>query len=455
MQTILIVEDKQSMADMLGRTLRSEGFSVLSAMTVKDGLDALSRENISAVITDLKLPDGDGMAIVKTISQVSPFIPVIVMTAFGSIEIAVSAIKEGAYDFITKPFNPDHFILILRRALEERTVQKENLVFRNEFQKFLKMPEMVGVSEQWNMVMEKIRKVAPLKTTVLVLGESGTGKELVARAIHHLGPRAKEPFIAVNCAAIPKDLIENEIFGHEKGAFTGASEIKPGRFELADRGTIFLDEIGDMELSLQSKLLRVLQENEFERVGSTKTVKVDVRVLAASNKDLEKEVKEESFREDLYYRLNVFPLYLPPLRERKEDIVPLASYFINFFSSEMNKAIPALSPEAERILLVNEWKGNTRELRNIVERAVILCDGHVLGPEHLNPAWPRSTQKAGDEGTLPEIAQAAVKNAEKSRIKAVLLQTGGNKTRAAEMLKVSYKTLLTKIKEYGIGGDRD
>jgi len=444
MQTILIVEDKQSMADMLARTLESEGYAVCLALTLKDGIDALSSEDISAVITDLKLPDGDGMEMVKAVREGYPFIPAIVMTAFGSIEIAVKAIKKGAYDFITKPFDPDHLILLLKRALGEQTLQKENLVFKHEFSKFLKMPEIIGLSN----IMEKIKKVAPLKTTVLVLGESGTGKELVARAIHHLSQRTKNSFIAINCAAIPKDLIENEIFGHEKGAFSGAAEIKPGRFELADRGTIFLDEIGDMELSLQSKLLRVLQESEFERVGGTKTVHVDLRVIAASNKNLEKEVSGGHFREDLFYRLNVFPVIIPPLRERREDIIPLARHFIGLFSSEMNKKAPKLSPESERMLLGNEWRGNTRELKNIIERAVILCDGSELQPEHFNFVKCNTEEQIGTEAPLSEIAQFAVKTAEKSRIETVLSQTGGNKSRAAEILKVSYKTLLTKIKDY-------
>lgn len=450
MQTILIIEDKQSMVDMLTKTLESEGFSVFSALTVKDGLDLLFRENIKAVITDLKLPDGDGLKIVKTVREGFPFIPVIVMTAFGSIETAVKAIKEGAYDFISKPFDPDHLIFILKRALEELTVQRENIVLKHEFSKFLKMPEIIGVSRQWNSIMEQIRKVAALKTTVLILGESGTGKEIIARAIHHLGPRARESFVAVNCAAIPRDLIENEIFGHEKGAFTGASELKPGRFELADRGTIFLDEIGDMEASLQSKLLRVLQENELERVGGTKTVRVDLRVIAASNKNLEGEVSAGRFREDLFYRLNVFPIVVPPLRERKEDIIPLARHFIMLFSTEMNKKAPSLSADAERMLLANEWKGNARELKNVIERAVILCDGSALEPEYFNFIECVAKEQNSLAAPLSEVAHSAVRTAEKSRIETVLTQTGGNKSRAAEILRVSYKTLLTKIREYGI-----
>lgn len=447
-QTILIVEDKKSMVDMLSRTFEVEGFSVKSAYNVRDGLSRISAD-ISAIVTDLKLPDGDGLEIVKIVKESYPFIPVIVMTAYGSIEIAVKAVKEGAYDFITKPFDPDHLLLIIKRAVGEKGIEKENIILKKEFSKFLKMPDMVGVSKAWNEIMEKVKKVAPLKTTVLILGESGTGKELIAKAIHYLSPRAKEPFVAINCAAIPKDLIENEMFGHEKGAFTGAGEAKIGRFELANRGTIFLDEIGDMEMSLQSKLLRVLQENEFERVGGTKTIKIDVRVIAASNKNLQREVSEERFREDLFYRLNVFPIVIPPLRERREDIIPLIKYFISAFCTNMNKTEPSVSKEVERILLAHEWRGNVRELKNVIERAVILCDGTELLPEHLSFGVDMKEEITFNT-SLHEIAESAIRSAEKAKIEAVLAQTQGNKSKAAEILKVSYKTLLNKIKEYRI-----
>ncbi|MDI6801639.1 MAG: sigma-54 dependent transcriptional regulator [Thermodesulfovibrionales bacterium] len=449
MQTILIVEDKKSMADMLTRTFKAEGFDVRTAYTIKDGINSLASD-LSVVVTDLKLPDGDGMEIVKTIKEGFPFIPVIVMTAYGSIEIAVKAVKEGAYDFITKPFDLDHLLLLIRRAMEEKNLEKENIVLKKEFSRFLKMPEIIGVSNKWNEVMEKVRKVAPLKTTILILGESGTGKELIARAIHYLGHRAKESFVAVNCAAIPKDLIENELFGHEKGAFTGATEIKNGRFELADRGTIFLDEIGDMEMPLQSKLLRVLQESEFERVGGNKPIRVDLRVIAASNKNLEREVAEGRFREDLFYRLNVFPIYIPPLRERHEDILPLARHFVSTLSKELNKNINSISREAGAILMAHEWKGSVRELKNVIERAIILCEGHCILPEHLSLNMSLLPEMVNTNAPLHEVAESAMRKAEKQRIESALEQTGGNKSRAAEILKVSYKTLLTKIKEYGI-----
>lgn len=450
MQNILIIEDKLSLAEMLKETLQSEGFSVKTAASIRNGQDMLSSGGIDAVVADLRLPDGEGTEIIKSVKQSYPFIPVIIMTAHGSIEVAVKAVKEGAYDFITKPFDPDHLILLLRRAISERAASKENIIIKKEFSDFFRIPDVVGVSSEWLSIMEKVRRVASLKTTVLILGESGTGKELIARTIHHLSQRSNNPFIAINCAAVPKDLIENEIFGHEKGAFTGAHEIKHGKFELADKGTIFLDEIGDMSLTLQSKLLRVLQESEFERVGGTKNIKVDVRVIAASNKDLQKESEKGNFREDLFYRLNVFPVITPPLRGRTEDIIPLARHFLSHFCKEMNKGVIALSPETEKILSNNEWKGNVRELRNVIERAVILCDSSSILPEHISLEGEKLSDKIDCDAPLHEVVESIVRSVEKTKIQKALIQTRGNKTKAAELLKVSYKTLLTKIKEYNI-----
>ncbi len=450
MHSILIIEDKKSLAEMLKKALEIEGFSVKCASTIRAGLDALSEGGIDAIVADLKLPDGDGTEIIKPVQHSYPFIPLIIMTAHGSIEVAVKAVKDGAYDFITKPFDPDHLILQLKRAISERSAAKENLIIKKEFSGFFNIPNVVGCSQTWMNIMEKARRVAPLKTTVLILGESGTGKELLARTIHHMSPRSNNPFIAINCAAVPKDLIENEIFGHEKGAFTGAHEIKHGKFELADKGTIFLDEIGDMSLTLQSKLLRVLQESEFERVGGTKTIKVDVRIIAASNKDLQKETEKGNFREDLFYRLNVFPIILPPLRERPEDILPLARYFLSVFCKEMNKDIVDLSPEAERIICSNEWKGNVRELKNVIERAVILCDSSYILPQNINLTYDRLNDEVEPTATLHKVIESTVKSVEKTKIQTALMQSRGNKTKAAELLGISYKTLLTKIKEYNI-----
>lgn len=437
---------------MLKRSFAAAGYSVETAHNVKDAQKAFnSAAELDAVVTDLKLPDGDGLQILAAARERSPLLPVVVMTAHGTIENAVSAVKQGAYDFIAKPFDPDHLILIVARALSESGSRRENIVLKKEFSRYLRMPELVGESPQWLGVIESARKVAPLKTTALILGESGTGKELIARAIHFFSPRAEQPFVAVNCAAIPKDLIENELFGHEKGAFTGATEIKQGRFELADKGTIFLDEIGDMDLPLQAKLLRVLQESEFERVGGTRTLKVDVRIVAASNKNLERAVADGSFREDLFYRLNVFPISIPPLRERRADILPLARFFLEGFCRDMNRQRLSISEDAVRTLERYVWKGNVRELRNVIERAVIMADGTVVETGHLALCDPEVTPSGVPaSGSLLAIGEAAARAAEKSMIEKVLQETGGNKSRAAEMLGVSYKTLLTKIKEFGV-----
>jgi DNA-binding NtrC family response regulator len=450
MDNILLIEDKKSMAEMLRKTLQMEGFSVVTVHSVQNGLEKLSSGNIDAVLTDLRLPDGEGTEILRASRESHPLLPVIIMTAFGSIEIAVKAVKDGAYDFITKPFNTDHLVLLLKRAISESKTSRENIIIRDEFPDFFKAPHVVGASPIWKGIIEKVKRVAPLKTTVLILGESGTGKELLSRTIHHMSPRGPNPFVAINCAAVPKDLIENEIFGHEKGAFTGAHEIKPGRFELADKGTILLDEIGDMSLTLQSKLLRVLQESEFERIGGSKTIRVDVRIIAASNKDLQKETEMGNFRDDLFYRLNVFPISIPPLKERVEDIIPLAKHFISHFCKEMNKTAVTLSAESEKMLIDNEWKGNVRELRNTIERAVILCDGMCILPEHLNLDKTLTVNKIDWEAPLQDVVESTVRSVEKTRILNAMRQSQGNKTKAAELLKVSYKTLLTKIKEYGI-----
>ena len=446
---VLIIDDKMSMVEMLTRTFQAEGFDVISAGNVKDAIRLIDQGEMDVVVTDLKLPDGEGLQILTAAKKRFPFIPVVLMTAHGSIETAVRAVKEGAYDFITKPFDPGHLVLVVRRAMAEVIARKENLIMKREFSRFLEMPVIVGVSSAWDAVMEKIGKVAPMKTTVLVLGESGTGKELVARSIHHNSPRARAAFVAVNCAAIPKDLIESELFGHEKGAFTGAQDIKPGRFELASGGTIFLDEIGDMDMHLQSKLLRVLQEREIERVGSTRPITVDLRVIAASNKDLPKEVAEGRFREDLFYRLNVFPLLIPPLRERPDDIMPLAGHFVALFAKEMGKKAPAIADLTVRLLMEYEWKGNARELKNVIERAVIMCDRAEIGPEHISVGKAPAGIIPVD-ASLHEVRGDAVRSAEKARIEETLRRTGGNKSHAAEALQVSYKTLLTKIKDYGI-----
>jgi len=422
----------------------------------KDGREAIQqvRDNrFDLIITDLKLPYKDGLAVLESAREFSPRTPVILMTAYGTIETAVKAVKEGAYDFLTKPFDPDHLLLLIDKALEKQRLVTENVILREEMAKHLKVPKIIGKSPAMAKSLESLQKVAASNTTVLLLGESGTGKELFARAIHYISPRKDGPFVAINCAAIPRDLLESELFGHEKGAFTGAVGRRIGKFELADRGTLFLDEIGEMDLGLQSKLLRVLEEDEITRVGGTAKVKVDVRVVAASNRNLQTAIAQKGFREDLFYRLSVFPIVIPPLRERKEDIPVLAEHFLDVYSRELKKPLRRLTPEAETALLHHAWSGNVRELQNCIERAVILSEGEAIGQELLNL---KSRESVGEtaplptDGTLHEVGAAASRAAETRLIQKVLKETNGNKSRAAEILQVSYKTLLTKIKDYGI-----
>ena len=453
METILVVEDKESMAQMLKDTLGSEGYRVISAKNGSEGVTYLKENRIDLVLTDLKLPEKDGMEILRISKEENQLVPVIVMTAFGSVETAVKAMKEGAFDFITKPFDIDHLLMLIRRALETQRVLTENILLKDEFASKLGLPRIIGKSGRITEVAQLVQKVAPTKTTVLLLGESGTGKELFARALHNLSHRRNYPFVPINCAAIPKNLLESELFGHEKGAFTGADAKKLGKFELADGGTIFLDEVGDMDLTLQSKLLRAIEESEIERIGGIKIIKVDVRIVAASNRSLDKAIEDKSFREDLYYRLNVFPIEIPPLRERKEDIPLLTEYFINKYCIELKTTQKDISKDALNILMGYHWKGNVRELENTIERAIILCDGDIITPEHIVLTQRSVPDSAGElllEGSLEEVAKRALKIAETQRIGEALRKTRGNKSKAAEILHVSYKTLLTKIKEYGI-----
>jgi two-component system response regulator AtoC len=452
METILVVEDKDSMAEMLKETLESEGYKVISALDGTEGMRYLKGERIDLVLTDVKLPQKSGIDILKASKEENQLIPVIVMTAYGSIEIAVEAMKMGAFDFITKPFDTDHLLMLIKRALENQKLLTENILLKEEFRLKFGFPRIIGRSEKIADVAQMVQKVAPTKTTVLLLGESGTGKELFARAIHNLSNRQSYPFVPINCAAIPRDLLESELFGHEKGSYTGADAKKLGKFELADKGTIFLDEVGDMDLTIQSKLLRAIEEGEIERIGAGKTIKVDVRIVAASNKDIEKAVEDKKFREDLYYRVNVFPIKIPPLRERRDDIPLLVEYFINKYCLEIKTSLKSVSKEALNMLINYHWKGNVRELENAIERAIILCDGDVIAPEHfvLNKQFVFGSAKQSMDGTLEDVAKEALRTAETQRIVIALKETRGNKSKAAEILRVSYKTLLTKIKEYGI-----
>jgi len=450
--TILVVEDKESMLDMLKQTLESEGYLVIAARDGSEGIRKLADERIGLVVTDLKLPKKNGFDVLKAVKQENPLLPVIVMTAFGTIETAVRAVKDGAYDFLTKPFDTDHMLVLIRRALDATRLATENILLKEEFSDKLGMPKIIGKSSQMQEITSKIQKVAPTNATVLIHGESGTGKELFARAIHYLSLRNNAPFIAINSAAIPRELLESELFGYERGAFTGAEARKLGKLELADKGTVFLDEIGDMDLALQAKLLRVLQEQVIERVGGGKPIKIDVRVIAATNKDLGKAVAAKAFRDDLFYRLNVFPITIPPLRERRDDIPALSQNFLNKYTAEVRKGPLLISDDAMDILMKSPWKGNVRELENVIERAVIYADGDIIRSQDLGISEPSIIDALAEhvpmDGPLHQVAEAATRIAESRRIRQVLKQTGGNKSRAAEVLQVSYKTLLTKIKDY-------
>jgi DNA-binding NtrC family response regulator len=451
---ILVVEDKESMAQMLRETLEAEGYGIVIARDGQEGIRQIKENRFDLVLTDLKLPKKDGIEVLKSSKTENPLVPVIVMTAFGTIETAVAAMKDGAFDFITKPFDTDHLLLLMRRALETQRMITENILLKDELSSKYGIQKIIGKSSAIHGVAQKVQKVAAAKTTVFLLGESGTGKELFARAIHNLSNRSEYPFVPINCAAIPGELLETELFGHEKGSFTGAGARKLGKFELADKGTIFLDEVAEMDLSLQAKLLRAIQEGEIERVGAVKSISIDVRIIAASNRDIEKATEEKLFREDLFYRLNVFPIIIPPLRERKDDIPLLVDYFIDKYCSSLKSGKKTVAPDAIELLINYPWKGNVRELENCIERAIILCEGDLITRDNIvlnrQMLFESSLGNLPMDGPLEDSVREAVKIAETQRISKALKETKGNKSRASELLQVSYKTLLTKIKEYKI-----
>ena len=451
MATILLIEDNERMAQVLARHMEMEGHAVVLAADGEKGIEEFRRQKVDLVLTDLKLPGKSGLEVLQAVKDEHPMVPVVVMTAHGTIETAVKAVKEGAFDFLQKPVDPDHLLLVIGHALEARQLVTENLILKEALSQ-TKYAKMVGQSRALQEAQEKAKKVAAGTTTVLLLGESGTGKELFARMIHDCSPRKNGPFVTINCAAIPRELLETELFGHERGSFTGATGRKIGKFELGDKGTVFLDEIGDMDMGLQAKLLRVLEGDRFMRVGGTSPVKADVRVVAATNKDLQAAVATQAFREDLFYRLNVFPLVIPPLRDRREDIPLLVEHFLAVYSRELKRESLAVSSEAMEVMRHHPWTGNIRELQNCIERAVILCDGHEILPEHIGLRAPArsATEDMPTGGSLQEASSAASRAVEARMIEKVLRETGGNKTKAAEILQVSYKTLLTKVKDYGL-----
>ena len=453
---ILIVEDKDSLRTMLRHALERQGHSVLEARDQPEAVRML-QQSPAIVLSDLRLPEGDGFGVLRASKEFDADTPVIVMTAYGSIEDAVAAMKEGALDFLAKPVDPDHLALLVARALEQRRMVTENLLLKEELAVRRGAPQLVGEDLSLRKVFASLQKAAATDTTVLLEGESGTGKELFARSLHALSPRADAPFVAINCAAIPETLLETELFGHEKGAFTGAVARKPGKFEMAHRGTLFLDEIGDLPLALQAKILRALEEKRFERVGGTVTVQVDVRLVAATNRGLRAAVAARRFREDLFFRLSVFPITVPPLRDRPGDIPLLARYFVERFCRDMKKKPLTLSPAALEQLVSYRWPGNVRELQNCIERAVILTEGDAIQPRHLNlsfvAAEPASepVNPLADldlSGSLMDATKRALAIVERMKIEATLKEADNVKGRAAELLQINYKVLLAKLKEH-------
>jgi DNA-binding NtrC family response regulator len=459
---VLIVEDKDSLRVMLRHALEAQGHTVVEARDQPEAAAALQTTQFGVVLTDLRLTLGDGFGVIRVAKDMDPDLPVVVMTAFGSIQDAVTAMKEGALDFLAKPVDPEHLLLMVERALVQRRLATENILLKEELAQRRGAPQIVGQDAALKHVTLQLHRAAATDITVLLEGESGTGKELFARALHALSPRADGPFVAINCAAIPEMLLETELFGYEKGAFTGASARKPGKFELAHRGTLFLDEIGDLPLPLQAKILRALEEKCFERVGGTMPLQVDVRVVAATNRNLKAAVAAHQYREDLYFRLSVFPITVPPLRERAADIPMLAKYFIERFCRDLNKKPFTLTPSAMQELTSYPWPGNVRELQNCIERTVILTEGDTIHARHLNLSFrevPPLPLAEGDDGpwakidmtgTLAEASRRVLNEVERRKIEQALKEAGGNRGRAAEALQVGYKTFMGKLKDHGI-----
>jgi len=458
---ILLVEDKDSLRAMLRLALEAQGHEVVEARDQPEAVQALRSGRPSLVLSDLRLPQGDGFGVLRAAKDLDPELPVIVMTAFGSIQDAVTAMKEGALDFLAKPVDPDHLLLMVERALSLRRLAAENFLLKEELASRRGAPQIIGEDPKLKQVTLALQRAAVTDTTVLLEGESGTGKELFARALHVLSTRAEGPFVAINCAAIPENLLETELFGYEKGAFTGAANRKPGKFELAHHGTLFLDEIGELPLALQAKILRALEERRFERVGGTTSIQVDVRIVAATNRHLKAAVAARQFREDLFFRLSVFPISIPPLRERPGDIQMLARHFIERFCRDLNKKPLALAPSAIDELLAYSWRGNVRELQNCIERAVILTEGDTIHARHLNLTMhDNHAVAAGEEedpwakidlsGSMADASRRVLADVERRKIVQALKEASGNPGIAAEILQVNFKTLQAKLKDYQI-----
>lgn len=455
MSSILIVDDEQSMRDFLAIMFRKEGYNVVTAEDGKQALLAVERDLYDLVITDIKMPGIDGLEVLRTVKRLSPATFVIVITAYSSTEDAVSAMKQGALDYITKPFEIETIKLVIKKALERKRLNEEHDYYKRQYERQFDTSHIIGESEGIRQVFDVIKRVSPSKSTVLITGESGTGKELIAHAVHQNSPRHRQPFVAVSCGAIPEGLLESELFGHMKGAFTGAIANKTGLFELADRGTLFLDEIGELPPMIQVKLLRVIQEKQFKRVGGTQDISLDVRIVAATNRDLSKMIQEGTFREDLFYRLNVIPIHLPPLRDRRKDIPLLARHFLEKYNREIGKRFTHVSDEAMQQLLKYHWPGNIRELENTIERSVALESEPVLHLSSL-PETIRSPLEQADPMIPVDIPpegihlENIVDNVEKDLLVKALERTGWVKKHAAKLLHLSFRSFRYRLDKYDI-----
>ncbi len=445
---ILVIDDESIMREYVEEVLTRAGHEVHAASSGREGIELLQKLSFDVVVTDLRMTPMDGLDVLHWVRASSPATHCIIMTAYGTIETAVAALKDGADDYIMKPFAPDELELAVTRAIERERLTQENRYLRGALDHACGFGQMVGESQAMRAVYEQIKKVASSRATILIRGDSGAGKELVARAIHHSSPRADRPFIKVNCAALSAGLLESELFGHEKGAFTGALDRKVGRFELADHGTLLLDEVSEIGIELQPKLLRALQEREFERVGGTKPIQVDTRIISTSNRNLEKAIEEGKFREDLFFRLNVIPIHIPPLRDRRDDIPPLMDHFLKRFSVENARAITGFSSEVRKLFLEYDWPGNVRELQNAIERAVVLSSEPELGPELFHLGGVATPAASAPANSVCVSIGTTVGAMERELILKTLAHCGDNRTHAADLLGISVRTLRNKLKEY-------
>jgi two-component system response regulator PilR (NtrC family) len=457
---LLVADDEQSMREFLDIMLKKEGYKVSLASNGEEVLKLAERDIFDLILMDIRMPKLDGIAVLKKIKTLSPETIVIMITAYASADTAIRAMKEGAYDYVTKPFKVDEIKLIIRNALEKKNLQKENILLKQVVRDRYHFDNIIGQSPKMLALYDLLEKVGPTKTNILIAGESGTGKELVAKAIHYNSPRKDKPFVTLNCGAIPEPLIESELFGHMRGAFTDAIATKKGLFEMADEGTIFLDEISELPLLMQVKLLRVLQDKEFKRVGGTEDIRVDVRIMSATNKDLEEAVTEKRFREDLFYRLNVIQIKLPPLRDRREDISLLTMHFLKKYSEELNKHITGISPETLRILLNYDYPGNVRELQNIIERAVALESTQELTPQNLSSYLDQqpSLKKGSIDLDIPNEGldlEKVVEELERNLLLKALDRTKGIKKKAAELLHINFRSMRYRLEKYGLNNGAD